>query len=155
MSLIVAARLSCLSMNNRYSDASKKLVAKCRAAILAIHCEFSPILHFQHVTRLLGSFIHSQILGNSRFRKSKSKKGETSPLGIKLDLTYTSKCYGQHGRPQRVYLWIFLLRLSLEMLMNNQFYFTDQLISVFQISHDYRIFANSDYRVDEVLKEIR
>jgi len=124
---------------------------------LGYSLEFSHILHTD-VTDCYGSlYTHSISWAIHGLKESKEKKGDNSLLGNKIDSHIQASRYGQtNGISQGSVLMDFVAEIVLG--------YTDEQINselgdptdfrILRYRDDYRIYANSDDRAEEILKVI-
>ncbi len=124
---------------------------------LAYSLEFSHILHTD-VTDCYGSlYTHSISWAIHGLEEAKRKKGKNSLLGNKIDAHIQASRYGQtNGIAQGSMLMNFIAELVLG-YVDEQINATLQNcedIRILRYRDDFRIFANSDERAEEVLKVV-
>jgi hypothetical protein len=119
--------------------------------------EFSHILHTDVVDCYGSLYTHSISWAIHGLKESKEKKGKDSLLGNKLDAHIQASRYGQtNGISQGSVLMDFIAEIVLG--------YVDEQINlilgkptnfrILRYRDDYRIFANSDDRVEEILKVV-
>ncbi len=122
---------------------------------LTYSLEFSHLLHTD-VTDCYGSlYTHSIAWAINGIEEAKKKKGKNSPLGNKIDFHIQASRYGQtNGISQGSVLMDFVAEIVLgyvDELINTELGNSTD-IRILRYRDDYRIFANSDERAEEVLK---
>ena len=124
---------------------------------LTYSLEFSHLLHTD-VTDCYGSlYTHSIAWALHGLERAKKHKGKKSLLGNKIDSHIQASRYGQtNGIVQGSVLMDFIAEIILgyvDELINSELASRDD-IRILRYRDDYRIFANSDERAEEVLRVV-
>ena len=124
---------------------------------LSYSLEFSHILHTDVVNCYGSLYTHSIAWAIHGLDESKKGKGDNSLLGNRIDSTIRAGRYGQtNGISQGSVLMDFIAEIVLGYI-DEQISLDLKNVTDFRILRyrdDYRIFANSDDRVEEILKVI-
>lgn len=168
-------------INKRFSEFSKGIVECCSIPVislddqsdtatqvkswwqtveqksLAYSLEYSHILHTDVVDCYGSLYTHSIAWAIHGLSESKKRKGDNSLLGNKIDSTIQAGRYGQtNGISQGSALMDFIAEIVLgyvDAQVNLAFKGSTDF-RIIRYRDDYRIFANSDDRVEEILKVI-
>lgn len=117
--------------------------------------EFSHLLHTDVVDCYGSLYTHSISWAIHGIKESKKKKGKNALLGNKIDSHIQAGRYGQtNGIPQGSVLMDFIAEIVLKFVDEqiNQELGKPTDFRILRYRDDYRIFANNDERVEEILK---
>jgi hypothetical protein len=124
---------------------------------LVYSLEFSHLLHTDVVDCYGSLYTHSIPWAIHGIKESKEKKGKNSLLGNNIDYHIQAGRYGQtNGIPQGSVLMDFLAEIVLRYVDEqiNQELGEPLDFRILRYRDDYRIFANNDDRVEEILKVV-